>query len=171
MPKLQITLPDGADFTHELVEDTVTVGRAPDNALEIADISVSSHHAQLVLSGGDYVLTDIGSTNGTKLNGKRVNPNEEHPLQNGDTITFGNIDAAYSSEVPAEPRPMPAEEQHETAVAESSVLPANFANASPFESKKKKKDPAGVAILALGVVAILVFVGAIVSVFGMKSPL
>ena len=55
--------------------------------------------------------------------------------------------------------------------AASSARPADFANASPFQTKKEKKDPGALAIMAFAGVALLAFVGAVAMVFGMKSPL
>src|ERR1700722_15677832 len=98
MPKLQLTLPDGSDLTHELIEDVVTVGRLPDNTIQIDDASVSSHHAQLTLQDGDYILQDLGSTNGTRFNGQSVRPEEEHKMQDADKIRFGSIEVFYLSE-------------------------------------------------------------------------
>ncbi len=168
MPKLQISLPDGTEATHDLTEDVITVGRLPDNTIQIDDASVSSHHAELTLEGGDYVLADLESTNGTKVNGA---VHSHGKLQDGDVVRFGKIESVYASENPADAQPMPEESVIELQPAESSVRPANFANASPFQSKKKKKNPAAMGIMVFSVVAILVFVLAAVSVFGMKSPL
>lgn len=170
MPKLQISLPDGAELSHDLEQDLITVGRVEDNVLQIDDISVSSHHGQLELKGDDYVLTDLGSTNGTRLNGKSIAANEEHKLQDGDQILFGKIDAVYSSDTPASTRPLPVEDEPTVRAAESSVRPADFANASPFQSKKKKKDPTGMAVMALGIVAILAFGAAVAVIMGMQPP-
>ena len=84
MPKFTVSLPDGTSATHELVDASITVGRLPDKALQIEDASVSSHHAELTLEeGGDYKLTDIGSTNGTLLNGKELAEGEGQLLQEG----------------------------------------------------------------------------------------
>jgi hypothetical protein len=47
--KLQISFPDSAEMSHDLIEDVVTVGRIAENTIEIDDASVSSHHAQLTL--------------------------------------------------------------------------------------------------------------------------
>jgi len=66
---------------------------------------------------------------------------------------------------------MPEEQEAVVAPAETSVRPANFSNASPFPTKRKKKDPLSTAIMAYAVVAILVLGGAIACVFSMKSPL
>ena len=106
MPKLLVSLPDSGGASHDLTEAVVTIGRVPDNVLQIEDISVSSRHAELTLGeDGDYILRDVGSTNGTQLNGKEVVAEEEHKLQDGDKLVFGKIEASYVSENPAEARP------------------------------------------------------------------
>jgi serine protease Do len=73
----------------ELFEiDKISIGRAPNNALSFGDGArrVSSHHAEIVRSGDHYVLHDLGSTNGTMINGRRVIASEIHE---GDLIEFG----------------------------------------------------------------------------------
>jgi len=170
MPKLTVTLQDGTEQSHELIDDQITIGRVPDNSLQIDDISVSSHHATLTLVDGDYVYRDIGSTNGSRLNGQDIPADTDHRLQDGDRIRFGKVEGTYESETPAEARPMPEEEQVALAPAASSAVPGNFQNASPFQTKKKKKDPIGTAILVLAVVSLLIFIGALVQVLSLKSP-
>ena len=168
MPKLKISLPDGITSAHDLTEDTITLGRVADNAIQIDDASVSSHHAELTRDGEDYLLKDLDSTNGTRLNGEA---HSEGKLKDGDQITFGNIETIYESENPADAQPMPEEAAVAIKPASQSVKPSNFSNASPFQSKKKKKDPAAVAIIALAVISMLAFGAAVASVFGLKSPL
>ena len=51
--------------------------------------SISRRHARLDLKGEKYTLSDLGSVNGTSVNGTRLTPNEPHPLKNGDLIEFG----------------------------------------------------------------------------------
>ncbi len=172
MPKILVSLPDGGTATHELAEASITVGRLADNALQIEDASVSSHHAELTLGdGGDYVLTDIGSTNGTRVNGKELAEGEGQRLHGSDKVTFGNIDASYESENPAEARAMPAAKEVAAVTASKSVRPAGFENASPFQTKKKKKDPIGLAILGFSVLAMLAFAASVAMIFSLKSPL
>src|SRR4030095_10789581 len=60
MPKLIIS-----GTTYELVDDLVTIGRGPDNAIVINNPSVSARHAQLQLAGATYRLKDLGSPHGT----------------------------------------------------------------------------------------------------------
>ena len=169
MPKLTVSLPDGTESVHELNDDLITVGRVDDNMIVIPDISVSSHHAELTLQDGDYVLKDIGSTNGTRVNGRDVPEGQDTPLQDGDSVLFGKVSTLYSSEKAAA-RPLPEETEVAGVPAASSARPADFANASPFQTKKEKKDPKATAILAFGGVALLVFLAAVAMIFTMKSP-
>ena len=80
-----IVLPSGDRFT--LTESVITVGRHPDSNLVLADPNVSRNHAEIRPQGDRYVVADLGSTNGTRVNGVRVNT---QVLNDGDEITFGN---------------------------------------------------------------------------------
>jgi serine protease Do len=66
----------------------ISIGRAPDNMLCLGESArrVSSHHAEIILRGEQYVLRDLGSTNGTTINGRRVVVSE---LESDDLIEFG----------------------------------------------------------------------------------
>lgn len=69
----------------------LVIGRAPDIALPIPQDNLSSnHHAQIMLDRGVIVLTDMGSSNGTFLNGTRISGAE--PLSDGDCISIGRSD-------------------------------------------------------------------------------
>jgi pSer/pThr/pTyr-binding forkhead associated (FHA) protein len=171
MPKLTVSLPDGTEVVHDLLEDVITVGRVDDNTIEIADASVSSRHAQLSKDDGDYVLRDLGSTNGTRVNGREAAEGEDFKLGDGDSVIFGKVTVLYSSETPAPSRPMPAEETVSSTPAAASARPADFANASPFQTKKKAGDPLGMALIALAVIALLAAGGVIVMITQMPSPL
>src|SRR5437870_66569 len=123
MPQLHVSLPD-SPATHDLTDSEIIVGRISECTLQIEDASVSSRHAQLTLGeGGDYILRDLGSTNGTELNGKEIAPETDHKLQDGDKIRFGKIDASYKSENPADARPLPEAEGLAAAVATTSTRP------------------------------------------------
>ena len=61
---------DGVDvITHKLIGDVITIGRAPSNDVVVDDPPVSAQHASLTKSPSGYRLKDLGSTNGTQLNG------------------------------------------------------------------------------------------------------
>jgi S1-C subfamily serine protease len=68
--------------------DRVTIGRAPDNMLAFpeAERRVSAHHAEIRRNGSLYILRDLGSTNGTMINGRRVTISELH---HDDLVEFG----------------------------------------------------------------------------------
>ena len=166
MPKLVISLPDVGEATFELTDEIITLGRMPDNSVQIEDGSVSSHHAQLSIEGGDYRLKDLNSTNGTAVNGQH---GTDWLLQDGDKVKFGSIEGVYQSEIAAA-RPLPQTGEHAVTVGESSQRPSNFANASPFKTKKKAKDPVGMAMMAFGGVAILAFLGAMAMIFTLQPP-
>ena len=103
MPKLKISLPNGITAAHDLTEDTHTLGRVGDNSIQIDDASVSSHHAEFTRDGDEYILKDLDSTNGTRLNGIS---HTEGRLKDGDQLTFGNIETIYESENPADAQPV-----------------------------------------------------------------
>ena len=77
MPSLIVSIPDEPEVTHELTEEVITLGRISDNALQIDHASVSSHHAELTLRGENYALKDLGSTNGTRVNGHTIEAEQE----------------------------------------------------------------------------------------------
>lgn len=66
----------------------ISIGRAPDNKLCFGDAArrVSSHHAEVIRRGDEFILRDLGSTNGTMINGRRVVAGE---LAHDDLIEFG----------------------------------------------------------------------------------
>lgn len=74
----------GAPVSHRLGPST-TIGRTPDNQIVIPSREVSRKHAEVLLGQAGYTLRDLGSPNGTFVNGKKIT---EHPLQDGDRITL-----------------------------------------------------------------------------------
>src|SRR4051794_3720078 len=71
-----------------LMTGSLTIGRLADNELPIPKESVSRHHARIEAAQGGYWIADLGSRNGTKLNGERFS-GESRWLANGDTIEIG----------------------------------------------------------------------------------
>ena len=163
MPKLQIVRPDGSQTDHEITEETLTIGRAPDNIFPIDDVSVSSHHAQIAPSAGIFLLKDLGSTNGTMVNGTELQPETEYTLKPGDRIRFGHVDSIFDPEnADAGAQALPANVERSITPAAKSIKPSNFMNASPFQKRVTKKDTVGIAMMALGILAI---VGALAVLF------
>src|SRR5258708_19119372 len=66
----------------------ITCGRTADNTIAFpSDSNVSRYHAEIEERDGEYLLIDLGSSNGTTLNGQKVT--RETPLHDGDTILLG----------------------------------------------------------------------------------
>jgi len=70
---------------------TFSVGRVDGNDMIMADLAISKQHASFEIKGGDYLIRDQGSTNGTTLNGKRV---EKKPMKirDGDIVGFARYE-------------------------------------------------------------------------------
>ena len=75
----------GAAFTLE--GDQITIGRDSVNGIVINDAEISRRHARLTFQGGKYVLEDLGSTNGTFVNGQRLAG--PRVLKPGEVVSFG----------------------------------------------------------------------------------
>ncbi len=75
--------------SYELVTVLTTIGRVDDNAFQIAEPSVSSHHCEILLRGNDIIVKDLNSTNGTYINGQPVT---EAPLRPGQTLRLGQVE-------------------------------------------------------------------------------
>ncbi|MCA9899887.1 MAG: FHA domain-containing protein [Anaerolineales bacterium] len=76
------------DKTFKLGNAPQTIGRSANNGIVINDAEISRRHAQLTPQGISYMLEDLGSTNGTFVNGLRLN--QPTALNHGDTIEFGD---------------------------------------------------------------------------------
>ena len=154
-------------ISHDLVEETYTIGRAPENSIRLEDNSVSGRHAELAVVAENCYLKDLASTNGTLVNGKPVT---EVQLRVGDRLRFGKIEASYERELACATQPLPRLEGVEARPADSSARPADFANASPFQTRKRKPDPARRAVFAVAAVAILAFLVSLIALALMQPP-
>jgi hypothetical protein len=75
-----------AGMAHILADGETRVGRSPESAFFLDDVTVSRHHGRFILSGETLTIEDFGSTNGTYVNGVRQAITELHP---GDEIIIG----------------------------------------------------------------------------------
>lgn len=95
MPKLIISL-DGIIVKEvDLTRDRVTIGRDPYNDVVLEHLTVSGEHALLQTTKGRTTLEDLGSTNGTYLNGKRIS---KEALGSGDQVEIGMYKIRYRTE-------------------------------------------------------------------------
>ncbi len=97
MPKLIVTEKGGSkEKVYEFATDGVSIGRSTDNAVRLENKQISRKHALIVVAGGSFFLTDLGSGNGTYLNGSKVAPNEKSLLRHGDMISIENYNLSFS---------------------------------------------------------------------------
>jgi hypothetical protein len=84
----------GSSAPKRLTGET-TIGRLPECDVTLPDSSVSRMHAKITRNGTGWTITDLGSTNGVKVNGERVHRAE---LSNGDRVELGTVKLAFSLE-------------------------------------------------------------------------
>lgn len=84
--KLVLVNPDGPEQEYELSKTAVTIGRAQTNDIVLNDGRISRNHARLELTRHGAIVTDLGSSNGIRLNGMRV---EQAELKPGDMLGLG----------------------------------------------------------------------------------
>ena len=86
---------EGKLGTFQLSRAVTRIGRGADSDIRIEDPGVSRHHAEVRI-GSDVILRDLGSTNGTYVNGTLI---AEQPLRDGAVITIGSTNLTFRSAV------------------------------------------------------------------------
>lgn len=74
--------------------DVFVIGRGTGCDIAIPDFAISERHARIQLSGGNYSITDLGSTNGTTLNGEAIT-RRPRPLNDNDVVIFGRLEFVF----------------------------------------------------------------------------
>ncbi len=187
MIALTLYYPEGSAQVIEIGSEVVTLGRLDDNTVVVPDASISSHHAQLAETEDGLVLEDLESTNGTKVNGERIEG--AVLVQPGDQIVFGSVAAvlevaelAMAPQASIDPNEDGAQDQAgrdaespggapELVAAETSARPESFASASPFPKLLRKKDPLLAGMFSLAGIAFLVFAASLYFSLSIQSPL
>jgi len=95
MAKLVLSMNGVIQGEYELNQERLTIGRKLDNDIPIDNLAVSSKHALILTILDDSFLEDLGSTNGSYVNGKLV---KKHALKDGDVIAIGKHELKYINE-------------------------------------------------------------------------
>lgn len=95
MAKLVLSLNGVTQGEYQLDKERITIGRKPDNDIPIDNLAVSGKHALIITILDDSFLEDLGSTNGSYVNGKLV---KKHALKNGDVVAIGKHELKYINE-------------------------------------------------------------------------
>lgn len=142
----------------DLSEDEVSIGRLEDNLIVLDDPSVSGNHALLSRQSNVWLLEDLKSTNGTRVNGQPIG---ETVLQERDEVQFGAIQLVYTETDPIrfdlnELTELD-EPAHIAATAKPGQPPTILSNPSPFKAHKKQKG--GLWNIILLLIAIVAMAG------------
>jgi hypothetical protein len=111
--KLVLFMPDGTTLDVPLARERTTIGRRADNDICLPDLAVSGEHAVVVTILADSFLEDLGSTNGTLVNGQAI---AKHFLRDRDQVEIGRHKLVYCAD--------------EDAVIEGEVIRATAARAA-----------------------------------------
>ena len=88
--RLRVRLPDGRTQSYAVPESGLCLGRAQGNDVVLADSKVSGRHARLQITGAAVELIDVGSSNGTYVDGRRIPSHSVHRLDPGCTVRLGD---------------------------------------------------------------------------------
>ena len=94
MPSIRVLLPNQEGESHVLKEPRITIGRRPDNMIQILDPSISAYHAELLLVGDHYRLHDLESTNLCFVDGVPVT---DFHLHQSCKLSFGTVACEYDA--------------------------------------------------------------------------
>jgi len=139
-----------------LAQEWLTLGRASDNDIVLQDLEVSRHHARLRRSERGWVLEDLGSTNGTYVNGSRLAA--PHLLRHGDVIDLSEeINFSFRHRPPAPTQPIPrqwVEAYAEAPAASTPVAPVYVEPAAEAarQQRRRGQNPWLLAGVAAGVI-------------------
>ena len=168
----------------ELHTDRTTVGRVEDNTFQIADPSVSSHHCEVQLRGSDIVIRDLNSTNGTFINGNKI---EESILQPGQILRLGQVELKLEAEgattgAPAAkgstPAPVPAKKQVDATMliprgVSLDQLEKGGTRAPGFDTNasfSKKTNKVNKYFIIIGIVVAVVIIGLLIYALSQVNP-
>lgn len=145
---------------------TMLVGRVPGVDLQVDDDSVSRRHAELVVTGREVVVRDLGSANGTTVNGAPIS--DDTILSPGDIVQFGVVEVMFETGSPSGARApvrkpaaapeRPARGPRGRGADDDDLrqLPTSESSGPPMDPKKKRLIIAGGGVLGLLFVLVLV---------------
>lgn len=116
-----------------------SIGRHPNNTIQIMDRMISKHHARIVFQNNQYELEDLKSRNGTFVNNQRVS---DSPLASGDDVQLGTVQFKYFEDEPEQPRiDNPGDTYIESSLPRMPDMPTR-PNNPPFGQAAESEPPA-----------------------------
>lgn len=165
MPRLVVLTEGYTGRAYDLKVEKTTIGRVEDNAFQIPDASVSSHHCEVILQGEEVLIRDLNSTNGTFINNEPVT---EAVLKSSGMLRLGNIELRLETAPAAAPakkvldRTQVMNQGVKASEIESETKTIKFDKNSPFQKKSNKSAKVFVAI---GIILFIAVVAALVVAF------
>ena len=131
MAKLIFTDEQFGGRVYEFALPKTTIGRGDHNTLIIRDNVVSQTHCEILVFGPEVIVRDLGSSNGTFVNGERLH-NEQRPLLAGQIVKFGSVTARLELEDPTS----------DTATDETAIF-----SYSQFRREQQQPNPPANAVM------------------------
>jgi len=129
MAKLILSVDGQVLKEYQLSKERTLIGRKPHNDIQIDNLAVSGEHAAIITILNDSFIEDLGSTNGTMVNGKPV---KKHFLQNNDVVEIGKHKLKYFNDAPTAAT---------AADFEKTMIIRNPAKAAPAPQPAAEKGP------------------------------
>ena len=142
MAKLILSLDGQLIKEYTLSKERTTIGRKPHNDIQIDNLAVSGEHAVIVTILNDCFLEDLGSTNGTLVNG---NPVKKHFLQSNDVVELGKYRLKFVGEAPVPAAAAEKADFEKTMVLRPSAMKAAADQAKALSALTGGGAPAAVA--------------------------
>ena len=161
--QFQLTMRSGPNpgTVFALDGDQISIGRDSSNEIPVNDAEISRRHSRLSFKGGKYVVEDLGSTNGTFVNGQRLTG--PHVLKSGEVISLGEQIVFVYESVDSDPGATMVSPKKRKAVASRPAAtppppPQAYAGDVPADPAKagsgKKTNPVPIAVIVGAVVLI-----------------
>lgn len=154
-PKLIVTSEQLRGTAFQLDKEELTAGRSEERDICLKDQAVSTLHCKFTKDGNGFVISDEGSTNGTRVNGEKIEA--PYKLNSGDTIAIGSFTLLYDSE---DKTMRLSVHQTQTGIninAGGNTETLKSMELSGFTEKKQSSGITNKLILALVIVLILIF--------------
>jgi pSer/pThr/pTyr-binding forkhead associated (FHA) protein len=150
--------------TYPIDDNGLTLGRSADNTVVVSNATVSGHHAAIKREGDSYILRDLGSTNGTRVNSREI---KEAVLRPKDLVQIGSVEFLFNSEAMSFEDAQAASSRTEVLESKgSATMPKSFDNISPFGARRRENLTPWVPVIAvLGALALAVVIFLIIQLF------
>ena len=161
MARLVVLSEGYTGLAYELKVEKTTVGRVEDNAFQIPDASVSSHHCEIIQQGNDILVRDLNSTNGSYINGEQIT---EKVLKPGQILRLGHIDVRLDAAAPVSASGKKVVDKTQVIKQgvkvdefEKGTQPVKFDTENTFKKKSNKSTKIFIGFVVVVVVIIIVF--------------